>query len=233
MKLPSDLYPSFSVVYIQNPNRIYAIPILGFLIKFFICIPQYIMLFFLGIALLIVVFIINPFVVLFSGKYWNTAYSLVVGVQVMSMKISLYFFGLTNTYPGFDLSTNGDFTLDIPKPETPNRLFAVPLFGGFARLILLIPFYFYMTIIEYVTFIGVAGSSFVVLFSGKYPESMYELIRDWHRLNLASSLYFVGIYDSYPSFWISMNHKNIKIALIALVALYTIFYQIFTLGAMF
>ncbi len=231
MQPPSDVYPNFSVVHIQNPNRWYAIPIVGFLAKVIVCIPQYIMLMVLTIVWGVVVMIINPFVVLFSGKYWDVAYKLTVGVLNMSMKIYLYFFGLTDKYPGFDLKVNSDFTLEIPMPQNPNRLFAIPLLGGFIRLILLIPFYLYVGIIEYASFLGAVGSSFVVLLVGRYPESMYELTRDWLRLTLASGAYLAGLYDSYPSFWISMTHKNIKIALIALVAIYTIFNYMIYFGA--
>lgn len=230
MKQGSDVYPQFSVVHIQNPSRLYAVPLLGGLMKLVICIPQYIILMFLGIAFLIVGFIVNPFVVLFTGKYWDVAYKLVCAMQTFSMKVTLYFFGLTNEYPGFSFEKGPDFTLEIPFPEKPNKLFAIPVFGGLARAILMIPFNMYAMIIQYAAMLGAVGSSFVVLFTGKYPESMYELVRDSQRLSLASGLYTIGIYDAYPSFWISLTHKNIKIALIALVAIYTIFYYIMYFG---
>lgn len=230
MEQPSDVYPSFSVVHIQNPSRLYAVPLFGGFIKIVICIPQYIVLMLLGIAMMIVGIIINPFVVLFTGKYWDVAYKLVCAVQTFSMKLMLFFFGLTNQYPGFSFEANTDFTLEIPMPQNPNKLFAIPIFGGLARAILMIPFSIYAYIVSYAAMLGAVGSSFVVLFTGKYPESMYELVRDSQRLTLANGLYTMGIYDSYPSFWISLNHKNIKIALIALVAIYTVFYYIMYFG---
>lgn len=230
MAMPPNIYPVFTVKHIQNPNRLYAIPLLGGLFKLVILIPQYIMIFFVVIAFLLVTIFINPFVVLFTGKYWSIAHSLTVSYASLLTKIMLYLFGLTDKYPGFNFRANEDFTLDIPCPQTPNRLFAVPFFGGLARYVLLIPFIIFMTVLEFASGIAMVGSSFVVLFTGKYPESAYELSRDYVRTIISYLMYFFGLSDSYPSFWISMNHKNIKIALIALGAIFYISYQLMSIG---
>lgn len=225
MAMPSDIYPVFTVKHIQNPSRLYAVPLLGALVKLVICIPQYFMLLYIGIAWFVVTLLINPFVVLFTGNYWSASYSISLSLLRLNAKIALFFFGLTDKYPGFNFQGNSDFELDIPLPEKPNRLFAVPLFGGFVRYILLFPYLLYQMVIEYAVIFGtVFGASFVVLFTGKYPESVYELTRDYIRLMLATSAYYSGLKDSYPSFWISMNHKNIKIALIALAVIFNIYY---------
>lgn len=233
MSKTAELYPHLTLPHVKNPNRFFAVPFVGFLVKFLIVIPQCIMLLFAGLAWVVVGAVINPFVVLFTGKYWDTAYSLSLALLRLSFKVSVYFFGLTNEYPGFNFDNASSFSIDIPKPAKPNRLFAVPLFGLLVRCILLIPYYIYSGTIYSAAQLGATGSSFVVLFQGKYPESTYELARDAIRLTFAANAYTFGLSDAYPSFWISMNHKNIKIALIALVILYNVCnYSFSFLGAL-
>lgn len=218
-KTVTNLYPTISLPHIQNPNRFYAFFVIGFVTKIIMLIPVFIELVFLGIAAFVMVMLINPLVVLFTGKYWDPAYTLMSGIMKLSAKISLFLFGLTNTYPGFDFTIHDKYTIDIPKPQHPNRFFAIPVLGGVARIVLLIPFLIYETVIRNGASIGATASSFPALFKGKYPESTYEIERDSVRLNLAISMYMAGFSDKYPNFWISMNHQPIKILLIILGAL--------------
>lgn len=208
------VYPAFTVTHIQNPNRLWAIPLVGLLIKLLILIPQMIMIFLITLVSAIMIMLINPFVVLFTGKYWTPAYSLYMGLIQLLTKVNLFFLGLSDTYPGFDLQPTDDYTLTMPMPSSPNRPFAIPVLGFVARVILGIPFFIFTSVIEYAQGIAFIIASFPVLFTGKYPESLYEIVRDATRVRITGYLYMVGLSDQYPSFWISMNHKNIKIALL-------------------
>lgn len=210
---PANIYPALTLDHITNPNRFYAFFVLGFVIKCIILIPQAIEMLFLAIFSLFVS-IINSFVVLFTGKYWDFAYTYIVGFLRFNAKIYFFFSGLTDTYPGFDFSLPKEIQIDIPKPTNPNRFFAIPVLGGVVRIILLIPFLIYQMIVSNGSSVGVVASSFPVLFAGKYPESTYEMARDAQRIVLAASIYNTGLSDKYPSFWISMNHQTIKIILI-------------------
>lgn len=209
-------YPNFNLTRIENPNRFFALPLIGGAIKFLIWIPVFLEIWVLwmvaGFLLLI-----NSFIVLFTGRYWQTAHTIQRGIINLSAKSLLYFYGLTNQYPGFSFSINDPLIrLDVPKPEHPNRLFAIPLFGGLVRLVAMIPFVIYISVIYMALNLGSLIASLAVLFGGKYPESIYELGRDYIRLSSAVSLYFTGLSDTYPSFYISLNHKIIKLTLIIL-----------------
>lgn len=220
--IPSHLYPPITIHRITHPNRWYAFPIFGFVIKTILLIPQFLQLLILGIAAFFMVALINPFVVLFTGNYWNPAYQLTSGMMRLGVKIAFFLYGLTNTYPGFDFTIHDDYKVEIHKPQHPNRLFAIPLFGFLVRAILLIPFLLYEGVIRTAAYFGAIGASFPVLYKGYYPESSYEIARDSVRLNIAQSMYVAGLSDTYPSFWISMNHKTIKIILIVLSVLYSL-----------
>lgn len=210
----TQLYPKIESSLIKNPSRFFAIPVFGGLIKLFMLIPVGIELAVLSLVMWILS-ICNSLVVLTTGKYWKNTYELQVGVIHLSTKTYYFFTGLTNTYPGFDLKSKA-IPVEIHMPTRPNRLFAIPFFGGFARWILLIPFFVYIAVISRAAGIGMVVASIPVLVKGKYPESLYEINRDSFRLSQAMAMYMLGLSDTYPSFWISMNHKVIKWILIIL-----------------
>ena len=184
------------------------------------------MIFSLGWALGLAAFItsiVNSFYVLTKGTYWDVSYKLNIGVFRQIAKAAFFFAGLTNKYPGFALEIADNFSLDMAKPNNPNKLFAFPIFGGVARIILLIPFAIYTQVVQNGARIGTVASSIPVLINGNYPESTFELTRDALRLVLAQSAWITGLSDNYPSFKISMNHQRVKIILLVLGALITIF----------
>ncbi len=186
-------------------------------------IPVAIELVFIGLYSFILTFI-NSFVVLFTGKYLRHSYEINLGLTRLSAKVTFFIFGLTDKYPGFGLEIRDKFRVDVKYPNNPNRLFAVPIVGGLARFVLLIPFYIYEMVIRYAAAIGVVFSAFPVLINKRYPDSTFELARDSTRLNLAASLYIFGMSDRYPSFSISMNHKTVKVILIILGAIVSFLY---------
>lgn len=210
---PANIYPHFSIAHIKNPIRFWAFPILGGLIKLFILIPVFVELIFIGFYMTLITMFINSFIVLITGKYWRHCYNVHVGLFRLGAKTHLYFMGLANKYPGFSLDVNG-FELNFTYPQVSNRYFAIPVFGGLTRIILLIPYAVYMMAISKGAFLGVIISSFFVLFKGGYPETSYELARDAVRLSISEGLYFAGISDKYPSFYISLDHATLKLLLI-------------------
>ncbi|HSW88679.1 MAG TPA: DUF4389 domain-containing protein [Candidatus Saccharimonadales bacterium] len=210
-----NMYPDINIKRIKNPNRLYAIPLFGFLVKLIMIIPVGIYMVILSFAWFFV-WIINSFYILFNGKYWNVGYNFSSGLIHLSAKIAFFMFGMTDTYPGFDFAIDDSFSISITYPKKPNRWLAIPLFGFLARLILLIPFLIYQTVLSKAAQIALVVGSFFVTFTGKYPESDYEINRDSYRLDQAAFMWFAGLSDTYPSFWISMNHSGIKITLIIL-----------------
>jgi hypothetical protein len=74
------------------------------LVKWFLAIPHYIVLFFLGIGAVIAV-IVAWFVIVFTGRYPESLFRYVVGVLRWSNRVTSYAFLLvTDTYPPFRLS---------------------------------------------------------------------------------------------------------------------------------
>jgi len=74
------------------------------LVKWFLAIPHYIVLFFLGIAAIVSI-VITWFAILFTGRYPKGLFDFVVGVFRWSLRVAVYAFLLTtDRYPPFSLS---------------------------------------------------------------------------------------------------------------------------------
>jgi hypothetical protein len=74
------------------------------LVKWFLAIPHYIVLFFLWIGAVVSI-IIAWFAILFTGRYPQSLFDYVVGVERWSLRVSAYAFLLvTDEYPPFGLS---------------------------------------------------------------------------------------------------------------------------------
>jgi hypothetical protein len=74
------------------------------LVKWLLAIPHYVVLFFLGIAVLVSI-VIAWFAILFTGRYPRSLFDLVVGVMRWTNRVNAYAFTLvTDQYPPFRLS---------------------------------------------------------------------------------------------------------------------------------
>ena len=74
------------------------------LVKWLLAIPHYVVLFFLGIAVLVSI-IVAYFAILFTGRYPRSLFEFVVGVMRWSNRVNAYAFTLvTDQYPPFRLS---------------------------------------------------------------------------------------------------------------------------------
>ncbi len=214
------LYPRINSQLPKRPKRLYAIPVLGLFLKILMLLPVGIEISFLFLAFYIAS-VANSLYVLFTGRFWSPVYNFGFGLLTLFTKSSLFLTGVTDEYPGFKIKSSSLISLEPPKK--PNRLFALPLLGGVVRTLLLVPYYIFGTVVSYASYFGALYAVKYVLLERKYPEITYEIILDSTRVNLATSLYFFGFSDSYPSFKISMNHKTEKIVLLILGTLVFIF----------
>lgn len=208
------MYPNIDALLIKNPSRFYAFPILGGLIKGIIVIPQLIILMVISYAASFITTFINSFAVLFTGRYMNITYDLNATYIKWYLKLTFFSNGLTDKYPGFETEIKDTFSISVVKPVNPNKLYAIPILGFVIRSCAMIPFSFWASAVMYAGSLATPFNSFYVLFTGKYSETAFELVRDGSRLYIAKFMYLNGMSDVYPSFSISMNHKNTKIFLL-------------------
>lgn len=87
-----------------KPNRWWAVPIAGFVVKSIVLIPHLLLLYALGVAVALLQLILwVP--VLLTGRYPEWGYSMVGGYLRWSTRLAAYLLGLTDRYPPFQFST--------------------------------------------------------------------------------------------------------------------------------
>jgi hypothetical protein len=113
----TDRYPSFglqdepggggdavvSVARQESYNRLYAVPVVGIVIKMVMLIPHFVVLYLLGVVVGVLQ-LITWIPVLFNGQYPSWGHSLVGGYIRWTARIMAFGLGLTDIYPPFSLT---------------------------------------------------------------------------------------------------------------------------------
>jgi len=186
------------------------------LVKWFLAIPHYIILAFLWVAFL-VVSIIAFFAILITGRYPRGLFEFSAGVLRWTWRVQYYTYGAlgTDRYPPFTLQEVPDYPahLDITYPEHLSRglvlvkwwLLAIPQYiivgilvgggwhvaGGLIGILVLV-------------------AAIVLAFTGRYPQSIYELVIGLNRWALRVAAYAGLMTDDYPPFRLDMGpHESV------------------------
>ena len=166
------------------------------LIKWLLAIPHYIVLLVLGIGAFFVV-IISFFAVLFTGRYPRGMFDYMVGVHRWAFRVIAYTDLMVDPYPPFTLDDDPSYPVqfDIEYPEQ------VSIVGGrWSHWLLVIPYAIAAYLIYYLGRILVFFAFFTILFTKRYPEGMFNIVRiSLHWLARASA-YENWMVTRYPPF---------------------------------
>jgi hypothetical protein len=189
------------------------------LVKWLLAIPHYIVLFFLWIAFFFVS-IIAFFAILFTGRYPQTIFDFNVGVLRWSWRVGYYTYSAlgTDRYPPFALREMPEYPahLEVEYPAHLSRglvlvkwwLLAIPHY-------LVIGFFIgggtYVVSqtdsgTQEITYGGglisllVLIAAVVLLFTGRYPGTIYDLVLGMNRWVLRVAAYAALMTDRYPPF---------------------------------
>ena len=175
------------------------------LLKWLLAIPHYFILFFLGIAF-IVVWIIAFFAILFTGKFPKSLFDFNVGVLRWAWRVFFYSYQAlgTDKYPPFTLESVEDYPADltIAYPEKLSRglvlvkwwLLAIPhwiivgIFAGGSNT--------YCGLITILTIIN----GIILLFTGKLHGDIFKLVIGLNRWTFRVYAYAALMTDKYPPF---------------------------------
>ncbi|WP_338702886.1 DUF4389 domain-containing protein [Streptomyces sp. Q6] len=183
------------------------------LVKWFLLIPHYVVLFFLWIAFT-AVSVVAFFSILFTQHYPRSLFDFNLGVLRWSWRVAYYSYGAlaTDRYPPFSLGEESGYPtrLDIDRPPRLSRglvlvkwwLLAIPHYivvglflggyhlggwdGGLISVLALIA--------------GVA-----LAFTAAYPRGLFDLVIGLNRWVLRVAAYVALMTDSYPPFRLDMG----------------------------
>jgi hypothetical protein len=201
------------------------------LVKWLLAIPHYVILAFLWLAFF-VLSVIAFFAILFTGRYPRAIFDFNVGVLRWSWRVGYYSYSAlaTDRYPPFTLQDLPDYPahLDIDYPEQLSRglvlvkwwLLAIPhylimsfFFGGGLYVVSEVatadqaPVWVWRS--------GLVGllvlfAAIVLLFTGRYPQSMYNFVLGMNRWAWRVAGYAGLMTDQYPPFRLDQGGQELE-----------------------
>ncbi len=192
------------------------------LVKWLLAIPHYIALFFLSIAF-VVVTVIAFLAILFTGRYPRSLFEFNAGVLRWSWRVAFYTYSAlgTDQYPPFTLADVPDYPahLEIEYPESLSRglvlvkwwLLAIPhylvigVFAGGGWGIWTGANHEAWALSAGLIGLLVAIAAIALLFTGRYPKSIYEFVLGMNRWIYRVTAYATLMTDQYPPFRLDMG----------------------------
>ncbi len=176
------------------------------LLKWLLAIPHYIILAFLWVAF-VVVTIIAFFVILFTEKYPKGLFNFNVGVLRWTWRVGFYSYQAlgTDKYPPFTLKlVDYPANLEVAYPERLSRGLVLIKWW-----LLAIPHYIVTAFFQGsggdrggpgLVFILAIFGAVALLFTGKYPEEIFNLVVGMNRWSYRVAAYAALMTDGYPPF---------------------------------
>jgi hypothetical protein len=165
----------------------------------YIALPHGFILMFLGIWSAILTFVAF-WVILFTGRYPESMFEYQVGYARWGLRLRARMLNLADGYPGFGLNVQDEnVAFEMPYPERLSRgLLLLRLFFGW--IYVGIPHGFMLFFRAIATGVIIFLSWWVVLFTGRYPESFHQFVTGMLRWGTRVSMYMGFMTDEYPPF---------------------------------
>ena len=178
-------------------NRDYDVQNWRPLVNWLLAIPQWIVLYILGIVAF-VLWVVSLFVVLFTER------NPFLGFQTMYLRyywrVSSFAGFMRNEYPPFDFATDDtgvvsdSAVVTVEDPGDMNR------FLGFVKWLLAFPHYIVLWLLGIGVFFVMVINLFIVLFTGRWNEAMRDFVVGYFRWYTRVHAYVFLLTDKYPPF---------------------------------
>jgi hypothetical protein len=200
------------------------------LVKWLLVIPHAIVLFFLWIAFSVVTFIAF-WAILFTGRYPRGLFDFNVGVLRWTWRVAFYSYDAlgTDRYPPFSLQDEPDYParLQVEYPESLSRGLVLVKWW-----LLAIPQYIVVAVFAgggwatwsgagdnwvWASNLGLIGilvliAGIVLLFTGRYPQSIFDFVLGMNRWVYRVIAYVTLMTDDYPPFRLDMGAREPHVA---------------------
>jgi hypothetical protein len=184
-------YPvTFHVDYVERRNRLTAF------FRLILAIPLFIWTYIFEILAFVVV-VVAWFAIVITGRYPKGMYSFVASFTRFLATMTAYAALLCDPYPGF---------MGADDPAYPVRMeFSGPLdpysrVKTFFRFILVIPVVILRYVMGILLEIGAFAAWFVILFTGKMPRGLFDLMVLANSYTARSDAYAFLLTETYPPF---------------------------------
>ncbi len=193
------------------------------LVKWLLAIPHYIVLVFLWPAFM-AVSVVSLFAILFTGHYPRRLFAFNVGVLRWSWRVGFYSYSAlgTDRYPPFTLKDVADYParLEVEYPASLSRGLVLVKWW-----LLALPHYLIIGVFTGAAFAGysqvnsgnawaygggligllVLMAGIVLLFAGRYPRGLYDLVLGMNRWVFRVAAYAGLMTDAYPPFRLDLG----------------------------
>ena len=186
---PAQSYPlTFDVEYPEELSR-WLIFVKGILV-----ISHLIVLYGLGLVASALTFIAF-FGILFTKRYPRELFDFVVNINRWIANVTTYIFLMRDEYPPFSWDA-GEYPVsyDVEYPEELSRWLI------FVKWILAIPHIIVLAFLFTGAFLALFGAWFAILFTKRYPESLFNYMVGVLRWQLRVNAYTNLLRDEYPPF---------------------------------
>lgn len=184
-------YPvTFEVDYVERRNRLTTF------FRLLMVIPVGIVLYVFGIVASIAI-VIAWFAIVITGRYPQGLYDFVADFNRFLARVTAYAVLLSDPYPPFS---------GADDPAYPVRMnFAGPLeqysrLKTFFRIILAIPIMVLRYVLNLLLEVGAFAAWFVILFTGKMPRGLFDLMVLANSYTARSDAYVFLLTETYPPF---------------------------------
>lgn len=186
----------------EGQNRLWGIPFLGIWVRGILVIPQLVILFFVAIAVGLVM-LVSWIPILLTGRMAGWGYTILGGYQRLTLRVGLYVLLITGRYPPFGLGGDHPITLTFDESELQNRLWGIPFVGMFVRWILLIPHFIVLLVLGIVMGLLILVSWIPVLVNAHQADVIVGFVGGYYRYTMRVSAYAVLLTGRYPPFGLS------------------------------
>ena len=173
------------------------------LVKWVLAIPHFVVLVFLWVGF-VLVSIVALVAILVTGRYPRRLFDYNLGVLRWTWRVSYYSYGAlgTDRYPPFTLKDVADYParLDIAYPTRLSRGLVLVKWW-----LLAVPHYVVLSFFGGGADSGLVGilvlvAAVVLLFTGRYPASIFDFVMGMHRWAFRVAAYAGLMTDQYPPF---------------------------------
>ena len=161
-------------------------------VKWLLIIPHLFVLSFIAIALYVTTFI-AWFAILITGRYPRGMWNFAMMFLRWQARIGAYVSMQRDEYPPFG---DGDYPIrfEMAYPERMSRLLI------FVKWLLIIPHGIVLYILGLALNIVLFIAWFAILFTGRYPRSMFDFVTGFSRWSHRVAAYLLLLTDTYPPF---------------------------------